>query len=97
MPKDKIVDFVAVDEIQMCGDTERGHIFTDRLLNFRGEALTMFLGSQVMEKIISDLVKNVQFEKKERYSKLSYSGIKKISRLERKVAIIDKLVMRNYA
>ena len=46
------VDFVAVDEIQMCGDTERGHIFTDRLLNFRGEVLTMFLGSQVMEKII---------------------------------------------
>ena len=43
MPKDKVVDFVAVDEIQMCGDAERGHIFTDRLLNFRGEALTMFL------------------------------------------------------
>ena len=44
MPKDKVVDFVAVDEIQMCGDRERGHIFTDRLLNFRGEVLTMFLG-----------------------------------------------------
>ena len=39
MPKDKIVDFVAVDEIQMCGDRERGHIFTDRLLNSRGEVL----------------------------------------------------------
>ena len=43
MPKDKIVDFIAVDEIQMCTDRERGHIFTDRLLNFRGEVLTMFL------------------------------------------------------
>ena len=61
MPKDKIVDFVAVDEIQMCGDTERGHIFTDRLLNFRGEALTMFLGSQIMKNIISQLIKNVEF------------------------------------
>jgi Superfamily II helicase len=44
MPKDKKVDFVAVDEIQMCCDKERGHIFTDRLLHFRGEKLTMFLG-----------------------------------------------------
>ena len=52
MPIDKHLDFVAVDEIQMCGDTERGHIFTDRLLNFRGEALTMFLGSQIMNEVI---------------------------------------------
>ena len=56
MPKDKKVDFVAIDEIQMCGDKERGHVFTDRLLNFRGQKLTMFLGSQVMKNIISDLV-----------------------------------------
>ena len=88
MPKDKSVDFVAIDEIQMCGDRERGHIFTERLLNLRGTKLTMFLGSQVMAEIIKELVENVEFEKKERYSKLSYSGIKKISRLERKVAII---------
>ena len=56
MPKDKTVDFVAVDEIQMCTDKERGHIFTDRLLYARGEELTMFLGSQVMQNIIRDLV-----------------------------------------
>ena len=61
MPKDKVVDFVAVDEIQMCGDSERGHIFTDRLINFRGEVLTMFLGSQIMKNIISELVPNVEF------------------------------------
>ena len=61
MPKDKFVDFVAVDEIQMCADKERGHIFTDRLLHFRGEKLTMFLGSQVMKSIIKNLVDNVQF------------------------------------
>ena len=49
MPHDIFVDFVAVDEIQMCIDHERGHIFTDRLLNSRGEKLTMFLGSHYNE------------------------------------------------
>ena len=88
MPKNKEVDFVAIDEIQMCADRERGHIFTQRMLEARGTKLTMFLGSQVMAEIIKELIKDVEFEKKERYSKLSYSGIKKISRLERKVAII---------
>ena len=71
MPKDKQVEFVAVDEIQMCADRERGHIFTERLLDSRGTKLTMFLGSQIMEKIISELVHKVEFEKKERYSRLS--------------------------
>ena len=77
MPKDKEVDFIAIDEIQMCSDRERGHIFTERMLESRGTKLTMFLGSQVMANIIKELVSNVEFEKKERYSKLSYSGIKK--------------------
>ena len=58
MPKDKNVEFVAIDEIQMCADRERGHIFTERLLESRGTKLTMFLGSQVMEKIIGELVSN---------------------------------------
>ncbi len=97
MPKDKDVDFVAIDEIQMCADRERGHIFTERLLEARGSKLTMFLGSQVMENIINDLVENVEFEKKERFSKLSYSGIKKISRLDRKVAIIAFSIEEVYA
>ncbi len=97
MPKNKDVDFVAIDEIQMCADRERGHIFTERLLESRGKKLTMFLGSQVMESIISELVGNVEFEKKERFSKLSYSGIKKISRLERKVAIIAFSIEEVYA
>ncbi len=97
MPKDKEVDFVAIDEIQMCADRERGHIFTQRLLESRGNKLTMFLGSQVMESIIKDLVGNVEFEKKERYSKLSYSGVKKISRLDRKVAVIAFSIEEVYA
>ena len=97
MPKDKIVDFVAVDEIQMCADKERGHIFTDRLLHVRGEKLTMFLGSQVMKNIIYDLVDEVEFLKKERFSKLSFSGYKKISRLDRKTAIIAFSIEEVYA
>ena len=97
MPKDKNVDFVAVDEIQMCADRERGHIFTERLLGSRGKKLTMFLGSQVMASIINELVENVEFERKDRFSKLSYSGIKKISRLDRKVAIIAFSIEDVYA
>jgi len=97
MPKDKIVDFVAIDEIQMCADKERGHIFTDRLLSARGEKLTMFLGSQVMKNIIRTLVNEVEFLKKERFSKLSYSGYKKISRLDRKCAIITFSIEEVYA
>jgi ATP-dependent RNA helicase SUPV3L1/SUV3 len=97
MPKNKNVDFVAVDEIQMCADRERGHIFTEKLLEARGKKLTIFLGSQIMTNMINDLVNNVEFEKKERYSKLTYSGIKKISRLDRKVAIIAFSIEEVYA
>jgi len=97
MPKDKAVDFVAVDEIQMCADKERGHVFTDRLLNARGENLTMFLGSQVMKNIINELVYEVEFLKKERFSKLTYSGYKKISRLGGKTAIIAFSIEEVYA
>jgi len=97
MPKDKIVDFVAIDEIQMCADKGRGHIFTDRLLHSRGEELTMFLGSQVMRNIINNLIEGVEFEKKERFSKLSYAGYKKISRLDGKVAIIAFSIEEVYA
>ena len=97
MPKDKVVDFIAVDEIQMCGDRERGHIFTDRLLNFRGEVLTMFLGSQVMKNIISSIIPETRFVEQQRFSKLSYNGHKKISRLDRKSALIAFSVEEVYA
>jgi ATP-dependent RNA helicase SUPV3L1/SUV3 len=97
MPKNKDVDFIAVDEIQMCADRERGHVFTERLLNARGQKLTMFLGSQVMANIINELIENVEFQKKERLSKLSYAGYKKISRLDRKVAIIAFSIEEVYA
>ncbi len=88
MPIDKNLEFVGVDEIQMCTDHERGHIFTDRLLNLRGEKLTMFMGSHTMKNIISNLNEDTEFINKERFSKLSYIGHKKISRIDRKAAII---------
>ena len=88
MPIDKRLDFVAIDEIQMCTDHERGHIFTDRLLNLRGEKLTMFMGSNTIKNIISKLEGDIEFTNKERLSKLTYSGYKKISRIERKSVII---------
>ena len=88
MPIDKKLEFVGVDEIQMCTDHERGHIFTDRLLNLRGEKLTMFMGSNTIKNIISKLEGDVEFINKKRLSKLTYSGYKKISRIERKSAII---------
>ena len=97
MPKDKSVDFVAIDEIQMCADKERGHIFTNRLLNSRGEKLTMFLGSQIMKNIINDFIDDVEFVKKERFSKLSYNGYKKISRLDGKTAIVAFSIEEVYA
>ena len=88
MPLDKNLEFVAIDEIQMCSDHERGHIFTDRLLNLRGDKQTMFMGSHTMKNIIANLDSDVEFINKDRYSKLSYTGHKKISRIERKSAII---------
>ena len=88
MPIDKYLDFVGVDEIQMCADHERGHIFTDRLLNMRGNKLTMLMGANTIKSIISKLDDDIEFIYRNRLSKLSYVGHKKISRINRKTAII---------
>ena len=88
MPIDKQLEFVGVDEVQMCSDQERGHIFTDRLLNMRGNKLTMLMGSNTIKNIISKLEDDIEFIDRKRLSKLSYEGHKKISRINRKTAII---------
>ena len=88
MPIDKNLEFVGIDEIQMCNDHERGHIFTDRLLNLRGEKLTMLMGSNTIRGIIQNLDDDIEFMNKDRLSKLSFDGHKKISRINRKSAII---------
>ena len=88
MPIDKHLEFVGVDEIQMCADHERGHIFTDRLLNIRGTKLTMLMGSSTIKNIITKLNDDIEFIHRNRLSKLSYAGHKKISRIDSKTAII---------
>jgi len=88
MPIDKHLEFVGVDEIQMCADHERGHVFTDRLLNMRGEKLTMLMGSNTIKNIICKLDADIEFINRIRLSKLTYVGHKKISRINRKTAII---------
>ena len=88
MPIGKDLEFVGIDEIQMCADHERGHIFTDRLLNMRGSKLTMFMGSNTIKNIILKLDDDVEFIDRKRLSKLSYAGHKKISRINRKTAVI---------
>jgi len=97
MPIDKHLEFVGVDEIQMCADHERGHIFTDRLLNIRGEKITMLMGSNTIKNIISKLDGDIEFINRERLSKLTYSGHKKISRINRKTAIIGFSAEEVYA
>ena len=77
MPIDKNLEFVGIDEIQMCNDHERGHIFTDRLLNLRGEKLTMLNGIKYNQKYNSKIDDDIEFINKERLSKLTFVVIKK--------------------
>ena len=88
MPLDKDPDFVAIDEIQLCADPDRGHVFTSRLLQARGRHETMFLGSESMRGLIGQLIPNTTFVTRPRLSKLSFAGSKKISRLPRRTAIV---------
>ena len=97
MPLDINFEFAAIDEIQMCADPERGHIFTDRLLNYRGDRLTIFLGSDTIKSLIEKLVPDTSFVYRDRLSKLTYSGYKKISRINPRSAIIAFSVDDVYA
>jgi ATP-dependent RNA helicase SUPV3L1/SUV3 len=97
MPLETGADFVAVDEIQLCADPERGHVFTHRLLNARGLHETLFLGAETMRQAIAGLVPGVQFVKRERFSTLTYTGSKKISRMPPRSAIVGFSVENVYA
>ena len=97
MPEGMGADFVAVDEIQLCADPERGHVFTDRLLRARGLHETLFLGSDTMRGPIAALVPEAQFIRRERMSQLTYSGSKKISRMPPRSAIVGFSVDNVYA
>ncbi|WP_373051251.1 helicase-related protein, partial [Thalassovita aquimarina] len=97
MPEGMGCDFLAVDEIQLCADPERGHVFTDRLLRSRGLHETLFLGSDSMRGAIAQLVPGVEFVRRERMSQLSYTGSKKISRMKPRSAIVGFSVEDVYA
>ncbi|KAB2943927.1 MAG: helicase [Hyphomicrobium sp.] len=88
MPRDADVDFLAIDEIQLAGDPERGHVFTDRLLHARGRSETLLLGAQTMREAISDLIPGANFISRPRLSKLTYAGQKKITRMPQRSAVV---------
>ena len=88
MPLDRPFDFVAVDEIQLCADAERGHVFTERLLQARGRSETMFLGADTVRGLLKRLVPEAEYIGRTRLSTLAYAGPKKLSRLPRRSAIV---------
>ncbi|MCP8938957.1 helicase [Alsobacter sp. SYSU M60028] len=88
MPRDLDVPFVAVDEIQLAADRDRGHVFTDRLLNMRGRAETLLIGAATMKPLIEQLLPGVSVVSRPRLSTLSFAGEKKITRLPRRSAIV---------
>jgi len=97
MPEGMGADFVAIDEIQLCADPERGHVFTDRLLRMRGLRETQFLGSHTMRHVIAELVQGVEFLSRGRMSQLGYGGPRKVSRLPARSAIVGFSVENVYA
>jgi ATP-dependent RNA helicase SUPV3L1/SUV3 len=88
MPSDIDVSFLAIDEVQLAGDLDRGHVFTDRILNRRGRGETMLLGAGTMRPLIERLVPGVNFISRPRFSKLVYAGQKKLTRLPSRTAIV---------
>lgn len=88
MPVDQEFEFLGVDEIQLCADPDRGHIFTDRLLRARGTQTTMFMGSDTIQTILTGLVPHVDVITRPRLSNLEYTGFKKLTRLNKRTAVV---------
>src|SRR6478735_8979748 len=88
MPVDRPVSFLAVDEVQMAADPERGHFFTDRILNARGTGETMLLGADTIRPVLNRLLSDIDVVARPRFSKLSYVGPKKATRLPARSAVV---------
>jgi ATP-dependent RNA helicase SUPV3L1/SUV3 len=88
MPLEREVEFLAIDEVQLAADPERGRVFTSRILHARGRSETLFLGSDTMRPVLQRLFRDIQFLTRERFSKLTYTGPKKVTRLPRRTAIV---------
>ncbi len=97
MPLDRQVEFLAVDEIQLCADPDRGHVFTDRLLNARGLVETMFLGAETIRPLLTRLVPRIEIEIRPRLSQLTYTGPIKLTRLPPRTAVVAFSAAEVYA
>ncbi len=97
MPLDRRAEFVAVDEIQLCADADRGHVFTDRLLNARGLVETMFLGAETIRPLMQRLVPGVEIETRARLSRLTHAGPAKLTRLPARSAVVAFSATEVYA
>ncbi|MEZ5934399.1 MAG: helicase-related protein [Alphaproteobacteria bacterium] len=97
MPEDLDVDFLAVDEIQLAADRERGHVFTDRLLRARGASETMFLGADTIRPLLKRLVPEAEVITRPRFSTLSYSEPSKVTRLPKRSAVVAFTAREVYA
>ena len=97
MPRDLDLAFVAVDEIQLGADLDRGHVFTDRLLHWRGREETLLIGAATMHRAVRDLLPGARIFARPRLSRLSFAGDKKMTRLPRRSAIVAFSVEDVYA
>lgn len=88
MPRDLDVSFLAIDEIQIAADLERGHVFTDRILNRRGRDETLLLGAATMRPIVERLLPGASIVTRPRLSQLEFAGDRKITRQPRRTAIV---------
>src|SRR5918911_32184 len=88
MPRDIDVSFLAVDEVQLGADLERGHVFTDRMLNRRGREETLVLGAQTVRPMVEQLLPGAHVLTRPRLSQLTFAGEKKITRLPRRSAVV---------
>jgi ATP-dependent RNA helicase SUPV3L1/SUV3 len=88
MPLDRAVEFMAIDEIQVARDPDRGHVFTERLLHARGYGETMLMGSDTMRPMIRALLPQAEIVRRERMSTLSYVGQRKITKLPKRSAVV---------
>src|SRR5690242_1978442 len=88
MPLNRAVSFVAIDEVQVARDLDRGHVFTDRILNARGFGETMLLGSDTMRPMLKRLLPDAELTQRERMSTLSYAGPRKITKLPKRSAVV---------
>ncbi|GAB5458568.1 MAG: hypothetical protein Hens3KO_15980 [Henriciella sp.] len=97
MPTDTRVEFLAIDEIQLAEDEDRGHVFTDRILNARGTQETLLLGAETMREVLRELDFDFETDRRERFSELRYGGPKKITKLPKRTAIVAFSAEKVYA